>query len=67
MKTLREALHTCNPIDAKVKSVDGKWKWTRARGFPRYGPSGEIVSWYGGIEDIDERKQLEDQLRRGRV
>jgi PAS domain S-box-containing protein len=69
MKTLREALQTCKPIDAeyRVKSVDGKWKWMRARGFPRYGPSGEIVSWYGGTEDIDERKQLEDHLCRGRV
>jgi PAS domain S-box-containing protein len=69
MKTLREALHTCKPIDAeyRVKSVDGKWKWIRARGFPRYGPSGEIVSRYGGTEDIDERKQLEDQLCRSRV
>jgi PAS domain S-box-containing protein len=69
MKTLREALHTGKPIDAeyRVKSADGKWKWMRARGFPRYGRSGEIVSWYGGTEDIDERKQLEDQLRRSRV
>jgi PAS domain S-box-containing protein len=69
MKTLGEALHNGKPIDAeyRVKSVDGKWKWMRARGFPRHGPSGEIISWYGGTEDIDERKQMEDKLCRSRV
>jgi PAS domain-containing protein len=38
----------------------------RARGSPRCGPSGEILRWYGSLEDIHERKQLEEALRKYR-
>ena len=68
LKTLREALHSGKPVDTeyRVKTADGKWRWMRARGWPRYGPSGEIVRWYGGSEDIEERKELEEALRKSR-
>jgi PAS domain S-box-containing protein len=64
MKALKEALSTGQPIDIvhRVKTVNGKWKWLRARGMPSYGPSGKIVRWYGGCEDIDEFKEMEEAL-----
>jgi PAS domain S-box-containing protein len=61
IKALKDALQTGQPIDIihRVKSLNGKWKWLRARGSPSYGPSGKIVSWYGGCEDIDALKETE--------
>jgi PAS domain S-box-containing protein len=58
MKALKEALHTGKPIDIehRVKTAESKWKWLRARGSPLYGSTGEIIRWYGGCEDIDNRK-----------
>ena len=67
MKSLREALHSSKPIDVeyRVKTVGGKWRWMRSRGSPLYGPAGELARWYGGWEDIEERKELEEALRKG--
>jgi PAS domain S-box-containing protein len=66
MKSLRAAMRTGMPIDVecRVKSIDRGWRWMRARGSPRVGPSGEIVRWYGSAEDIQERKQLQEELRK---
>ena len=64
MKTIRSALHTGKHIDIeyRVKTVDRGWRWMRSRGSPRFGPAGEILRWYGSVEDIDERKQMEQAL-----
>lgn len=68
MTTLREALGTGNPIDIqyRVRSTAREWRWMRARGSPRRGPSGEILRWYGSVEDINQCKQLEEALRQSR-
>jgi PAS domain S-box-containing protein len=61
MKTMKDSLRTGKPIDIeyRVMSIDGEWRWMRSRGSPRFGPSGEIIRWYGSVEDIhEERKQL---------
>jgi PAS domain S-box-containing protein len=65
MKTMKAALRTGKPIDIeyRVKDIDGEWRWMRSRGSPRFGPSGEITRWYGSVEDIDQRKQTEQQLK----
>jgi len=64
IKKLREALHSGKHIDIqyRVKSIDSDWRWMRTRGSPRLGPSGEILSWYGSVEDVDDRKRLEERL-----
>jgi len=36
----------------------------RSRGSPCHGPSGEIIRWYGSLENIDEHKQKEVALER---
>jgi PAS domain S-box-containing protein len=61
MKMMKEALRTGKPIaiEYRIKSVDGDWKWMRSQGSPRFHPAGEIIRWYGSVEDIDERKQVE--------
>jgi PAS domain S-box-containing protein len=59
MKIMKEALRSGNPIDIeyRVRNLDGDWKWMRSRGSARLGSSGEIIRWYGAVEDIDESKQ----------
>ncbi len=66
MKILRHALRTGQPIDIeyRLKSQDGSWVWMRSRGAPHYGPSGEILRWYGSVEDIGDHKQTEESRRR---
>ena len=51
-------------LEYRVKSVDRGWRWVRSRGSPRVGPKGQIVRWYGSVEDIDERRQLEEAQRK---
>jgi PAS domain S-box-containing protein len=69
LEAIRESLHSGKPFNTeyRVKTTDGKWKWMRSRGWPRYAPSGEVIRWYGGTEDIDERKELEEELRKSRA
>jgi PAS domain S-box-containing protein len=64
MKALLEGLKSGARIDIeyRVKSLDRGWRWMRSRGSPRVGPTGEIVRWYGSVEDIDDRKKLENLL-----
>ena len=65
LKALRRALHSGEAIDIphRVRTAAGNWKWLRARGMPRYDEEGKIIGWYGGCEDIDEWKQLEEAFR----
>jgi PAS domain S-box-containing protein len=69
LKALREGLHSGISIDVeyRVGSPGQGWRWMRSRGSPRFGPSGEILRWYGSVEDIDERKQLEEALRKSQL
>jgi PAS domain-containing protein len=66
MKALVEALHTGKAVDLeyRMKSIDRGWRWVRSRGSPRAGSLGEIVRWYGSVEDIDDRKQMEETPRK---
>jgi PAS domain S-box-containing protein len=59
MKTMKAALKSGRPIDIeyRVQDVDGNWRWMRSRGSPRFGPSGEVIRWYGSVENIDDQKE----------
>jgi PAS domain S-box-containing protein len=41
----------------------GEYRWMRARAQPRRDGTGAIVSWYGVVEDIHDRKLAERDLR----
>jgi PAS domain S-box-containing protein len=60
-----KALETGSPVDVeyRIGRGDGVWHWVRARGAPRRGESGEVVRWYGTLEDIGDRKRVEEALR----
>lgn len=50
-------------IEFRVRSVSGDYLWMRSRAAPRIGSNGEVVRWYGSLEDINEQKLAQERLR----
>jgi diguanylate cyclase (GGDEF)-like protein/PAS domain S-box-containing protein len=59
------SVQTGEPLDAeyRVRVADGSFRWMRARAYPRRSASGEIIRWYGTVEDIHDRKLVEAALQ----
>ena len=45
--------------EARVRRVDGEWRWLMAHTEPRFSPSGEFLGHVGLCVDITERKRAE--------
>jgi PAS domain S-box-containing protein len=62
---LRHCLRSGDPLDIeyRVRAKDGVWRWMRSRGKAQRGENGEIVRWYGSVEDIDNYKKVVEALR----
>ena len=58
------SVRTGQPYDAeyRIRSAEGSWRWVRARAFPRRASSGEIMRWYGTVEEIHDRKMTAMKL-----
>jgi PAS domain S-box-containing protein len=56
---MKAALASGEPIDVeyRVVAVDGGWKRVRSRGSARRGEMGEIVRWYGSVEELEPRPE----------
>jgi PAS domain S-box-containing protein len=50
--------------EARLRRHDGTYRWFLFRANPLRDQSGTIVKWYGVNTDIEDRKQVEDALRR---
>ncbi len=50
-------------IEHRIRLASGEFCWVRSRAFPRRDQAGQIVRWYGTIEDIQARKLAEEGLR----
>ncbi|MDR3727331.1 MAG: EAL domain-containing protein [Terracidiphilus sp.] len=63
-RVMKHAIDSAQPTDVeyRVRRSEGGWRWIRSRGFPRRGPDGEILCWYGSLEDIQEQKETEEAL-----
>ena len=63
-KAWRHAVSTGRPLDIEFRMVrqSGDPIWVRARAGARRNESGEIVRWYGTLEDIDDQKRAEAAL-----
>jgi PAS domain S-box-containing protein len=50
--------------EARVRRMDGDYRWLLIRNVPLRDELGNIVNWYGTAIDIEERHRAEDALRR---
>jgi PAS domain S-box-containing protein len=51
-------------FEARVRRADGQYRWLLIRNVPLHNETGQIVKWYGTSADIDDRKRIEEALRR---
>jgi PAS domain S-box-containing protein len=49
-------------VEHRVRLASGGYIWMRSRALPRRSPEGQVVRWYGSIEDIHDRKMGERAL-----
>jgi len=56
---------TGEPYDTeyRIRTANGDWSWVRARAYPRRNESGEIIRWYGSVEDVQDRKLIAIRLQ----
>jgi PAS domain S-box-containing protein len=50
--------------EVRLRRADGQYRWHLIRGVPVRDASGNIVKWYGAAADIEDRKRIEQALRR---
>jgi len=60
------AVATGEPMEteARVRRMDGDYRWLLIRNVPLRNELGNIVNWYGTAIDIEERHRAEEALRR---
>jgi PAS domain S-box-containing protein len=47
----------------RIRSIDQKYRWFRARAVPLRDQQGNIIKWYGTCSDIHDSKLLEQSIR----
>jgi PAS domain S-box-containing protein len=59
------AISDATPYEMELRAIrtDGETRICLARGFSEMGPSNKVISLFGSLEDITERKQAENALR----
>ena len=50
--------------EARFRRADGKYRWCLCRGVPLRDETGNIIQWHGTTTDIEDRKRVEEELRR---
>lgn len=60
-----QSLASLQPFDSQIRlrKHTGEYRWFRVRAFCSLDPAGQCEQWYGTVEDINERVQLEAALR----
>src|ERR1700733_12853270 len=63
--TWLENLESRNPHDAvcRFRGADGRYRWFEVRGEPLRTSDGAVLSWYGVLIDIDDRRRAEEAVR----
>ncbi len=51
-------------VEARMRRVDGVYRWFLFRANPLLDETGKIVKWYGTNTDIEDRKKAGEELRR---
>jgi PAS domain S-box-containing protein len=50
-------------LEYRIRRHDGRYRWFKTRGVPIRDEQGRIVKWFGTCTDIEDQKQLLEQLR----
>jgi PAS domain S-box-containing protein len=50
--------------EVRFRRADGQYRWHLDRGQPLLDEDGNILRWYGVVTDIEDRKRVEEALRR---
>src|SRR4029077_6106345 len=51
-------------IEGRLRRFDGAYRWFLFRATPSLDDNGRVVKWYGTNTDIEERKRVEQALKR---
>lgn len=51
-------------MEYRRRRFDGVYRWFHTSVQPLHGPNGEVIRWYGLLTDIDDRRNIEESLRR---
>ena len=63
VRSWQEAIRLRRPIDIEYRLRCGdSYRWMRARAAPRCDEQGEVIRWYGTLEDIHDRKAAQQAL-----
>jgi PAS domain S-box-containing protein len=54
-------------IEHRIRGVDAKYRWFLTRCVPVRNAAGELTRWYGSCTDIEDRKVVEETLRRNQA
>jgi PAS domain S-box-containing protein len=65
VRTWLQNLESGKPHDAvcRFRAADGRYRWFEVRAEPLRAGDGEVLSWFGVLIDIDDRKKAEEALR----
>ncbi len=50
-------------VECRLRMVNGEYRWFRARGATQFDANAQPIRIAGSIQDIDDRKMIEEQLR----
>ncbi len=50
-------------IEYRLRQADGSYAWFRSRAAPRWSPEGQIIRWYGTLENVSDRRAAEEARR----
>jgi len=69
MNTWRRHLASGKPaeVEARLRRFDGEYRWFLFRAVPVRDEQNNLIRWYGTNIDIEDRKQMEERLRRDKT
>ena len=50
-------------VVCRIRGADGRYRWFEVRGEPLRASDGTVLSWYGVLIDIDDRRKAEEAVR----
>jgi PAS domain S-box-containing protein len=70
--TIRAWLHAVetgqgHDVQYRMRRADGAYRWFHVLGQPVHDGEGAVTRWYGLLIDIDDRKNVEEDLRRAQA